>query len=362
MTDEKTPDEWAAEYGAIRPAYEAYAQRLEGLIRDLLKAERIDFIQVESRAKTVASFVEKMRRKDRHDKEPFESIMDLVGLRIITYYLDDVDRAGRLLESEFEIDPENSTDKAQILASDQFGYRSVHYIARLTPARSKLVEWRSYSEMPVEFQVRTSLQHAWAAVSHKLDYKSVQEGPAPMRRKLFRLSALFELADEEFAALRDQREATLTAYREDVKQGRLEDVPIDTSSLAAYWNVSDTAAKFRQQLTNHGFTGDDMWEIDQNRLNQDRTDLVRVLRECNLLTLTDLDHYLLSDRPEVIMKEVVNYNANFEYSDERYIDSNSYDFLTLILLIDYNKVDAVDPPIYLDPTQSSVRSIAEGLR
>jgi hypothetical protein len=269
---------------------------------------------------------------------------------------------GRLLEREFEIDPENSMDKAQILASDQFGYRSVHYIARLTPARSKLIEWRLYSQIPAEFQVRTSLQHAWAAVSHKLDYKSVQEGPAPMRRKLFRLSALFELADEEFAALRDQREATLTAYREDVKQGRLEDVPIDTSSLAAYWNVSDTAAKFRQQLAEHGFTADDVPNIDQDRLTLDRTDLVRVLRECQLLTLTDLDHYLLSDRPEVILKELADYNINFDHQDEQRLDGTSYDLLTLVLLVDYNKVDDLDPPIYVDPTQSGLRTIVERRR
>lgn len=52
----------------------------------------------------------------------------------------------------------------------------------------------------------TVLQHAWATISHKLDYKSEVDVPRELRRSLFRLSALLELADKEFVDLRRRTE------------------------------------------------------------------------------------------------------------------------------------------------------------
>jgi len=45
-----------------------------------------------------------------------------VGLRIITYYREDVTRVGEILKKEFQIDATNSVDKAAALDPDRFGY------------------------------------------------------------------------------------------------------------------------------------------------------------------------------------------------------------------------------------------------
>lgn len=359
--DEKSQDEWVAEYGSVRPQYVEYARRLEALTKDLLQEESIDVIQVESRAKTVASFSDKIRRKERDDKQPFSSVMDLVGVRIITYYLDDVARVGQLLEREFNIDPNNSMDKAQDLASDQFGYRSAHYVARLTPSRSELIEWRSYAGFSAEFQVRTSLQHAWAAVSHKIDYKSAQEAPASMRRKLFQLSALFELADEQFAAIRDQRTETENAYGADVTAGRLDEVPVDTSSLAAYWLLSKTGIAFRSQLVSLGFQTEDFSDCDNDRLKRDRKDLVKVLRKCGLLTLANLDEYISGDRILIIANEFADYNKEVGDTDDGGFDGSVDDLLTMFLLVDYDIIDDEESRIYIEPTMSELKAIRDRL-
>lgn len=60
MASQRTADEWAAEYGAKRSTYKEFSRRLVALISDLLASEPIDVIQVESRAKTVESFAEKL--------------------------------------------------------------------------------------------------------------------------------------------------------------------------------------------------------------------------------------------------------------------------------------------------------------
>jgi putative GTP pyrophosphokinase len=65
---------------------------------------------------------------------------DLIGLRIITYYREDVTRIGEVLKGEFLIDEKNSVDKMAALDPDRFGYLSMHYIASLSPTRRKLAE------------------------------------------------------------------------------------------------------------------------------------------------------------------------------------------------------------------------------
>ena len=56
---------------------------------------------------------------------------DLLGVRIITYFPDEVDKAAKLVEREFCVDPDNSVDKRSILDPDRFGYLSLHYVLTL---------------------------------------------------------------------------------------------------------------------------------------------------------------------------------------------------------------------------------------
>src|SRR4029077_10215047 len=64
-----------------------------------------------------------------------------------------------------------------------------------------------FKGMSAEIQVRTVLQHAWAGISHKLQYKRENEIPKEFRRRLVRRAGLRELEDGEFADLkRDQSE------------------------------------------------------------------------------------------------------------------------------------------------------------
>src|SRR4051794_37636471 len=108
----------------------AYAQELvplhecakaaEDLIRSILRPEHLPIHQVSARAKSLDSMRLKLRRK-RYD-DPVSQVTDKIGIRVITYYADDVDRVTEALKLEFEIDPENSEDKRVILDDDVFGY------------------------------------------------------------------------------------------------------------------------------------------------------------------------------------------------------------------------------------------------
>lgn len=54
------------------------------------------------------------------------------------------------------------------------------------------------SGLKAEVQVRTVTQHVWAAASHVLQYKQEASVPLPVRRSIYRVSALLETVDLEF--------------------------------------------------------------------------------------------------------------------------------------------------------------------
>ncbi len=188
------------EYNIKLPQIESFTGRIEDLIKKLLSDSNIKYHFTESRTKSLDSF--KSKTKKNKYSNPLTNITDLTGIRIVTYYQEDIEIISSILKENFELDTKNSIDKNQTLNSNEFGYQSVHLVMSLNKSRNKLPEWKPYKDYKFEVQVRTVLQHAWASISHTLDYKRSYEVPKLLRRKLFRLAGLFELADEEFSELK----------------------------------------------------------------------------------------------------------------------------------------------------------------
>ncbi|WP_206744918.1 RelA/SpoT domain-containing protein [Micromonospora sp. TSRI0369] len=49
------------------------------------------------------------------------NLTDILGVRVITYFSDEVDRIATALSQEFVVDQVNSIDKRKSLAADRFG-------------------------------------------------------------------------------------------------------------------------------------------------------------------------------------------------------------------------------------------------
>lgn len=221
------------QYRSQWPIYKGFALKLESLIRDILDANNIKYQVVESRAKEVASFQEKISRPGKSYKIPLRDITDLCGCRIIVYYQDDVVRVTDAIKSEFLIAEENLSRQPQLLEVDRFGYLSAHYIVSIGKTRSDLLEWRPFVGFVAEIQVRTVIQHAWSAVSHALQYKQQTAIPSKLQRRLHRIAGLFELADEEFVGLRKEREALRIEARIELEKGN-ERVPLSVAAIAEF--------------------------------------------------------------------------------------------------------------------------------
>ena len=197
-------DDQIDRYRSLMPTYKAFASRVEVLICDLLDGSEIKIHFTESRTKSIESLTSKLDKPGKSYSNVFSEIPDLVGVRIVLYYQDNSKTVQELIKREFTVLEIENTHQPDKYSPDQFGYISTHLVVQLNEVRSALPEWKMYKDFQVEIQIRTVLQHSWAAISHALQYKREGDVPLALRRKLYRLAGLFELADEQFIQLRDE--------------------------------------------------------------------------------------------------------------------------------------------------------------
>jgi len=221
------------QYTTACQKYEDLAKNLKQALEIFLNDAGIDVLDVHYRIKDFESFVEKMQRKGY--KDPFQDTEDICGLRIICYYHSDLDRISSLINREFNV--LESVDKEDLLGTDEFGYRSIHFIVTVKNEWLSAPNYRGLDGLKAEIQARTVLMHAWADIQHKLAYKKKEYVPKKLERKLSRLSAIFEEADEQLDSLQKEREE----YREDLlsedakRRGRFDVTqPMNIDSLQAF--------------------------------------------------------------------------------------------------------------------------------
>jgi putative GTP pyrophosphokinase len=251
-----------------RPLYVSYTDRLKELITELLRINDVKIHLIEARTKTVESFSEKIRRPGKSYQNPLDELSDLSGIRVIVYYQDDVENVAKILSQELKVVESEVSHQPSKYSPDQFGYISLHYVVKLTAQRTKLPEWKIYKAFRSEIQIRTVLQHSWAAVSHALQYKHESDVPKQLRRKLYRLAGLFELADEEFVSVRDTTIEVRSIAVAALDNGD-NSILIDALSLNEFMKRWDKIVKTKEFMTNIGYNFDSMiYPDDQDVLGQ----------------------------------------------------------------------------------------------
>ncbi|MDP2033262.1 MAG: hypothetical protein Q8K29_07615 [Polaromonas sp.] len=159
-------------------------------------------VPLEGRVKTWDSIREKLDRKSLNIASPTD-LNDFVGIRIILLFRSDVASAIEHLSKTFDVQSIEDTGKR--LADSQFGYQSQHLIVTLQKSWAQVPSFSDLVGLKAEVQVRTVAQHIWAAASHKLQYKQEQSVPPPLRRTIFRISALLETVDLELDRVLDEK-------------------------------------------------------------------------------------------------------------------------------------------------------------
>ena len=206
--------------------FQEEAGKVYSRLKETLEKAGLLTAALEYRVKAEDSLAGKLELKGEK-YQSLKDITDIIGLRVITFYTDDVDKVASAVERLFEVDWENSVDKRKALEIDSFGYLSLHYVCQIPE-----------SEYRMEIQMRTVLQHAWANMNHDTGYKSGVEVPPRYLRNLSRLAGMLELVDDEFSRIR----AELTNYRRQVRSlvasGNLDDVPLDGDTYRSFLEMN----------------------------------------------------------------------------------------------------------------------------
>lgn len=150
--------------------------------------------KITSRVKKVDSLLKKMLAKNR----AYNEITDKVGVRVVVHFYCDLERADKRIQEKYGERIKKREDKRDSNNENTFGYSAIHY---------DLMSSGQGMELIAEVQLRTTCQDAWSELSHILSYKPERALPVKLKREVNALSALMEIADNQFQKIYDMVES-----------------------------------------------------------------------------------------------------------------------------------------------------------
>lgn len=220
--------ELSTAYEMRKPALKALGQWVTVSIiaelgRQLGSEHAVDqFLQVppKPRVKETDSFLEKaLVRKQKND--PLTEITDQVGVRFVVLLLEDIDRIGKIIQSERWLwQKDRDHEQERLERPDYFAYQSDHYVIRM----KEQLDFDGViipAHFACEIQIRTILQHAYAEMAHSSAYKPSIKLPDEDQKRVLRSlakgSALIETTDDVFKEIKTR----LRDYNESVDALRI---------------------------------------------------------------------------------------------------------------------------------------------
>lgn len=207
MTAAERVDLYLEKYDALEGDFEAARRDVVDAIEAELASRLIRVHSVSGRVKERESYKKKLM------KSPARQIEDVVGVRVITYFREDIKRVEQVIRDILLVNDGTYVDKGLMLSPKEFGYKSIQFVGRV-PAlglgsdqsmfQNQITDgrWMGATTGTVEFQIRSILEHAWAEVDHDLIYKADRTIPMDIRRKFALTAALLETADNQLDDIR----------------------------------------------------------------------------------------------------------------------------------------------------------------
>ena len=164
--------------------YEELGKEISNKISSMLRRKGIS-ARVSYRVKEADSLMKKMARK----RKEYESITDKVGVRIVAHFKEELRAIDSLIGDTYKSYIRKREDMSEEQRDNIFGYQAIHYDF------CKIIDEK---EFYCEVQLRTICQDNWSELSHAIAYKNEIEIPVNINREINALSAVFELADNQF--------------------------------------------------------------------------------------------------------------------------------------------------------------------
>lgn len=163
----------------------------------LMKYKR-NFIQMKTwRLKSYDSVYKKMQKKglDLNFDLALEKINDLIGVRAVCAYVDDIYKVADLIEKQQDIHILKIKDYVQ--QPKKSGYQSLHLILEIAIPFQKENQW-----IKLELQLRTAAMDYWANLDHQLRYKRGQKQAAVINEELQQCASVITQLDQKMLDIR----------------------------------------------------------------------------------------------------------------------------------------------------------------
>jgi Uncharacterized protein conserved in bacteria len=150
---------------------EGIGERLEEDIAGILNRTGMYF-RIFSRAKTPASIAQKLNKEGYGFSDDEKKLQDLIGLRVVVYYQDDMDIIRTIMEKTFRRVGEWSKTES---TNEEFKASKLNGVFRI-PEEYQQIYSGNFSEFPIdrtfEVQLRTVSFEGWHEIEHDMRYKS----------------------------------------------------------------------------------------------------------------------------------------------------------------------------------------------
>lgn len=192
-----------SEYDSRLELYNSLLSEAQFIIKNKIERDEIKIHNLSGRIKTYESVSAKLSKKKKNLKEQSLSMLnDVVGLRIVCLFLDDIPKIQNSLSSVLDV--VESDDKIFNTSHSEFGYMSLHLNCKLKNEYSG-PRYDLLKNNVFEIQIRTIAMDAWASISHYMDYKNEFDIPSHLKRSFHALSGLLHVADLQFKELHDAK-------------------------------------------------------------------------------------------------------------------------------------------------------------
>ncbi len=165
--------------------------------RDINEYSPIEFVT--GRVKTISSILEKAKRQNIPEDKVDLLMEDIVGIRIMCQFLDDIYTVVNLVRDRDGKDLDIVYEKDYIKNGKDSGYRSYHMILSY-PVQTALGE----KKILAEIQIRTLAMNFWATIEHSLNYKYKDNIPSDIQQRLRNSAEAAIRLDKEMYEIRNE--------------------------------------------------------------------------------------------------------------------------------------------------------------
>lgn len=149
------------------------------------------------RLKEYDSVYKKMQKKglELNFNVALERINDLIGVRAVCAYVDDIYQVAELIKNQKDIRILKTKDYIQEPKAS--GYQSLHLILETAIPFQEDIQW-----IKIELQLRTAAMDYWANLDHQLRYKREKKETQFIDEELQQCAAVIRALDQKMLTIR----------------------------------------------------------------------------------------------------------------------------------------------------------------